>query len=300
MYAIEMIDYGDVDVLVATKTAVQPIIKPTQVLVKQHATAIDPYDVKFRQGLMGQEKTVPLIPGSSVAGEIIALGEEVTGFTIGDRVAASPHLNSYAEFVALGRKTVAKIPDNVSYAQAAALALGAQTGYQIITEDLNVQADESVLILGGAGSVGLTALQMAKLRGVNEIFTTAVGEGISFLKQFDSNLHVIDARADQLVKIIPEGVDVILDTIGHDTLKQALSVLKPTGRLVSLVGDDSDVRVTHGYLKSNGEQLRDLLQLVSEDKIKVIISDIKPFNVENLKTFQTLKHVIGKLVLTFE
>lgn len=57
---------------------------------------------------------------------------------------------------------------------------------------------------------------------------------------------------------------------------------------MSLVGDDSDVRVTHGYLKSNGEQLRDLLQLVSEDKIKVIISDIKPFNVENLKTFQTL------------
>ena len=300
MYAIEMIDYGGVDVLVATKTAVQPIIKPTQVLVKQHATAIDPYDVKFRQGLMGQEKTVPLISGSSVAGEIVALGEEVTGFTIGDRVAASPHLNSYAEFVALGRKAVAKIPDNVSYAQAAALALGAQTGYQMITEDLNVQADESVLILGGAGSVGLTALQMVKLRGVNEIFTTAVGEGISFLKQFDSNLHVIDARAEQLAKIIPEGVDVILDTIGHDTLKQALSVLKPTGRLVSLVGDDSDVRVTHGYLKSNGEQLRDLLQLVSEDKIKVIISDSKPFNVENLKTFQTLKHVIGKLVLTFE
>ena len=300
MYAIEMIDYGGVDVLVATKTAVQPIIKPTQVLVKQHATAIDPYDVKFRQGLMGQEKTVPLISGSSVAGEIVALGEEVTGFTIGDRVAASPHLNSYAEFVALGRKAVAKIPDNVSYAQAAALALGAQTGYQMITEDLNVQADESVLILGGAGSVGLTALQMAKLRGVNEIFTTAVGEGISFLKQFDSNLHVIDARAEQLAKIIPEGVDIILDTIGHDTLKQALSVLKPTGRLVSLVGDDSDVRVTHGYLKSNGEQLRDLLQLVSEDKIKVIISDSKPFNVENLKTFQTLKHVIGKLVLTFE
>ncbi|MBZ5979243.1 MAG: NADP-dependent oxidoreductase [Leuconostoc gelidum] len=300
MYAIEMTGYGDVGVLVATKTAMQPTIKPTQVLVKQYATAIDPYDVKFRQGLMGQEKTVPLIPGSSVAGEIVALGKEITGFTIGDRVAASPHLNSYAEFVALGRNTVAKIPDNVSYAQAAALALGAQTGYQIITEDLNVQADESVLILGGAGSVGLTALQMTKLRGASEIFTTAVGEGINFLKQFDPSLHVIDARAEQLAKMIPEGVDVILDTIGSDTLKQALSVLKPTGRLVSLVGDDSDVRVTHGYLKSNGEQLRDLIQLVSEDKIKVIISDIKPFNVENLKTFQTLKHVIGKLVLTFE
>lgn len=300
MYAIEMIDYGDVDVLVATNTAAQPTIKPTQILVKQHATAIDPYDMKFRQGLMGQEKAVPLIPGSSVAGEIVALGTEVDGFAIGDRVAASPHLNSYAEFVALGRKTVAKIPDNVSYAQAAALALGAQTGYQAITENLNSQAGESVLILGGAGSVGLTALQVAKLRGAGDIYTTAVGEGVNFLKHFDSNFHVIDTHTEQLAKMIPDGVDVILDTIGNESLKQAMSVLKPTGRLVSLVGDDDDVRVTHSYLKSNGEQLEQLLQLVSENKVKVVISDIKPFNVKNLKKFQMLKHIVGKLVLTFE
>lgn len=295
-----MIDYGDVDVLVATNTAAQPTIKPTQILVKQHATAIDPYDMKFRQGLMGQEKAVPLIPGSSVAGEIVALGTEVDGFAIGDRVAASPHLNSYAEFVALGRKTVAKIPDNVSYAQAAALALGAQTGYQAITENLNSQAGESVLILGGAGSVGLTALQVAKLRGAGDIYTTAVGEGVNFLKHFDSNFHVIDTHTEQLAKMIPDGVDVILDTIGNESLKQAMSVLKPTGRLVSLVGDDDDVRVTHSYLKSNGEQLEQLLQLVSENKVKVVISDIKPFNVKNLKKFQMLKHIVGKLVLTFE
>ncbi|MGY3742814.1 NADP-dependent oxidoreductase [Leuconostoc inhae] len=300
MYAIEMIDYGDVDVLVATNTAVQPTIKPTQILVKQHAAAIDPYDMKFRQGLMGQEKAVPLILGSSVAGEIVALGTEVDGFAIGDRVAASPHLNSYAEFVALGRKTVAKIPDNVSYAQAAALALGAQTGYQAITENLNSQAGESVLILGGAGSVGLTAIQVAKLRGAGDIYTTAVGEGVNFLKHFDSNFHVIDTHTEQVANMIPDGVDVILDTLGHDSLKQALSVLKPTGRLVSLVGDDDDVRVTHSYLKSNGEQLEQLLQLVSENKVKVVISDIKPFNVENLKKFQMLKHIVGKLVLTFE
>jgi len=300
MYAIEMIDYGDVDVLVATNTAAQPTIKPTQILVKQHATAIDPYDMKFRQGLMGQEKAVPLIPGSSVAGEIVALGTEVDGFAIGDRVAASPHLNSYAEFVALGRKTVAKIPDNVSYAQAAALALGAQTGYQAITENLNSQAGESVLILGGAGSVGLTAIQVAKLRGAGDIYTTAVGEGVNFLKHFDSNFHVIDTHTEQLAKMIPDGVDVILDTIGNESLKQAMSVLKPTGRLVSLVGDDDDVRVTHSYLKSNGEQLEQLLQLVSENKVKVVISDIKPFNVKNLKKFQMLKHIVGKLVLTFE
>lgn len=92
MYAIEMKDYGDVDVFAEVTDAKTPDIKPSQVLVKQHATAIDPYDVKFRAGVMGTSAPTPLINGSSVAGDIIAVGSEVSDFHVGDRVAASPHL----------------------------------------------------------------------------------------------------------------------------------------------------------------------------------------------------------------
>ena len=99
MYAVEMLNYGEPTVLVDNLAAAMPMIKPKQVLVKQRATAIDPYDVKFRQGLMGTDKATPLIPGSSVAGVIVAVGAEVTAFAVGDRVAASTHLKSYAEFV---------------------------------------------------------------------------------------------------------------------------------------------------------------------------------------------------------
>lgn len=300
MYAIEMNNYGDVDVLVETKKAPKPEIKPNQLLVKQHATAIDPYDVKFRQGLMGSDREVPLIPGSSVAGEVVAIGAEVTGFSIGDRVAASPHLKSYAEYVALGRSSVAKIPENVSYPQAAAAVLGAQTGYQVATKDLDIKPEESILVLGGSGSVGLTALQVAKLRGASNIYTTAIGAGVAFLKSFDATLHVIDSQAQQLTDEIPNGADVILDGLGGTHMMNALRVLKPTGRLVSIVSDAEDDRVVNTYLKSTGEQLEALLKLISDAEIKVVIAKVAPFNVENLRDFQTLKHVLGKLVLIFE
>ena len=300
MYAVEMINYGDLDVLTDTQTAQRPEIKSKQVLVQQHATAIDPYDVKFRQGLMGTDKPTPLIPGSSVSGQVIAVGDEVENFSIGDRVAASTHLKSYAQYVAVNQSLLAKIPDNVSYETAAATVLGAQTGYQMVTVDLDIQPSESVLIHGGAGSVGSAAIQAARLRGAQTIYTTASSTATAYLQAIDSQVQVIDYRTTALTQALPEGVDVILDTIGGDTLQQSLNVLKPQGRLVSLVEDATDQRVQHSYLQSNGQRLETLLGLVSVGKMSIRIAKVAPFDAENMKQFQTLKHVLGKLVLTFD
>lgn len=300
MYAVEMINYGDLDVLTDTQTAQRPEIKSKQVLVQQHATAIDPYDVKFRQGLMGTDKPTPLIPGSSVSGQVIAVGDKVENFSIGDRVAASTHLRSYAQYVAVSQSLLAKIPDNVSYETAAATVLGAQTGYQMVTVDLDIQPGESVLIHGGAGSVGSAAIQAARLRGAQTIYTTASNTATAYLQAIDSQVQVIDYRTTALTQALPEGVDVILDTIGGDTLQQSLNVLKPQGRLVSLVEDATDQRVQHSYLQSNGQRLETLLGLVSVGKMSIRIAKVAPFDAENMKQFQTLKHVLGKLVLTFD
>ena len=295
-----MINYGDLDVLMDTQTAQRPEIKSKQVLVQQHATAIDSYDVKFRQGLMGTDKPTPLIPGSSVSGQVIAVGDEVENFSIGDRVAASTHLRSYAQYVAVSQSLLAKIPDNVSYETAAATVLGAQTGYQMVTVDLDIQPGESVLIHGGAGSVGSAAIQAARLRGAQTIYTTASSTATAYLQAIDSQVQVIDYRTTALTQALPEGVDVILDTIGGDTLQQSLNVLKPQGRLVSLVEDTTDQRVQHSYLQSNGQRLEILLGLVSVGKMSIRIAKVAPFDAENMKQFQTLKHVLGKLVLTFD
>lgn len=300
MYAVEMLNYGPVDVLVDTTMAPLPIIKAKQVLVKQHATAIDPYDVKFRQGLMGTDKPTPLIPGSSVAGEVVAIGDDVTAFAVGDRVAASTHLKSYAEFVAVGQSLLAKIPDEVSDKTAAAAVLGAQTGYQMIMKDLAVQPGESVLIHGGAGAVGLTALQIAKLREAGAIYTTAHGAGVKIIQTINPDIQVIDYQTTPLHNVLPEGVDVILDTIGGDTLRSSLDVLKPDGRLVSLVAAADDPRVTQSYMQSDGTQLAALLALIARGTVQIHIAETRAFNAENVKYFQTMRHAVGKLVLTFK
>ena len=93
---------------------------------------------------------------------------------------------------------------------------------------------------------------------------------------------------------------MILDTIGGDTLQTSLAVLKPTGRLVSLVDTMADSRVTMGYLQSNGTQLAELLALVAQGQVIVNIADTRPFNAANVRDFQTRQHVLGKLVLTFD
>ena len=300
MYAVEMLNYGEPTVLVDNLAAAMPMIKPKQVLVKQRATAIDPYDVKFRQGLMGTDKATPLIPGSSVAGVVVAVGAEVTAFAVGDRVAASTHLKSYAEFVPVGQSLLAKIPDAVSDVQAAAVVLGGQTGYQMMTKDLAVQPRDTVLIQGGAGSVGFTAIQVAKWLGVQTLYTTVRGQAAAVVQAVDPILQVIDSQTTSLQAAIPAGVDVILDTIGGDTLQTSLAVLKPTGRLVSLVDTMADSRVTMGYLQSNGTQLAELLALVAQGQVIVNIADTRPFNAANVRDFQTRQHVLGKLVLTFD
>ena len=300
MYAVEMLNYGEPTVLVDNLAAAMPMIKPKQVLVKQRATAIDPYDVKFRQGLMGTDKATPLIPGSSVAGVVVAVGAEVTAFAVGDRVAASTHLKSYAEFVPVGQSLLAKIPDAVSDVQAAAVVLGGQTGYQMMTKDLAVQPRDTVLIQGGAGSVGFTAIQVAKWLGVQTLYTTVRGQAAAVVQAVDPILQVIDSQTTSLQAAIPAGVDVILDTIGGDTLQTSLAVLKPTGRLVSLVDTMADPRVTMGYLQSNGTQLAELLALVAQGQVIVNIADTRPFNAANVRDFQTRQHVLGKLVLTFD
>lgn len=297
MFAIQIRDYGAVDVFEEVETP-RPKIKPKQVLVKQHAVAIDPYDVKFRQGLMGKDQQPPIVTGSSVAGEVVAVGDKVQAFKVGDRVAASPHLRSYAEYVAVGQSQLAQIPATVSYELAAAAALGVQTAYQLTEKALELQPGQSVLVHGGAGSIGFAVLQFAKHHGIHDLYTTASGQGVGFLRNFDTRLRVIDYRKEDFTKKVPL-FDRIVDLIGGSVLQKSLTVLKSTGKLISTVADADDPRVEHFFMKSNGEDLAAVLHQLATDELYLEIAAVAPFNVENLRRFQQAQHVVGKLVLTF-
>ncbi|KRL04485.1 NADP-dependent oxidoreductase [Liquorilactobacillus oeni] len=297
MFAIQIKDYGDVNVLEEVEVP-RPEIKPKQVLVKQHATAIDPYDVKFRLGLMGKDKKTPLITGSSAAGEIVAVGSEVERFKVGDRVAASPHLRSYADYVAIGQSKLAQIPAAVGYESAAACAMGVQTAYQLTEQVLDLKEDQKLLIHGAAGSIGFAVLQFAKHHGIKEIYATASGQGVGFLRNFDSRIKVIDYQKEDFTKNVPQ-FDRIVDPVGGEVLQKSLSVLKSDGKLISTVSTSDDPRAEQFFFKSNGHILEKILQQVAKNELYLEIAASAPFNLENLKYFQQAQHVVGKLVLVF-
>jgi NADPH:quinone reductase-like Zn-dependent oxidoreductase len=304
MQAIQLKAFGDVDGFIEAEVS-QPTITSKQVLVKQEATAIDPYDVKFAQGLMG-EADLPLIDGSSVAGIVVEVGDEVTNFKVGDRVAASPHLKSYAEYVPVGRKSAAIIPDGVSYTQAAATVLSGQTAYQAIEDYLQPQDGESILIHAGMGSVGYMAIQLALLRGA-KVYTTASAKNTDKLTAL-GDVTVIDYHTADFVDVIHD-VDYVLDTLGGKTMNDSLKVLKTGGKLVSLIGEPDEevaqklgVEAEHIYMKGSGQSLTGLYELLATEKVHVNIDYEVPFNLANLQEGHRLSatgHLDGKYVLTF-
>lgn len=300
MQAIVMNAYGSTDVLAQAEVAT-PTFKPDDVLVAQHATAIDPYDVKFRAGQMGQKLTPPLIPGSSVAGVIIGLGENVTDFELGERVAANRHLRSAAEYVAVPQHLLARIPENVTFNTAAAVALSGQTGYQLVTHDADVQPNEQVLILGGSGNVGIIAAQLAQLRGAH-VTTTASAAHLTAVEDYLPDATVLDYRQVDFAQLT-HTFDVIIDTVGGESFSASLPTLRPNGRAVTIASQHDDSRVTAVYLKTDGQQLHSLLQLISSGAIHVPIAVVAPFDVHQLRALHdrsVQQSDFGKLVLSFK
>lgn len=304
MKVVEIRRFGAANVLQESQRELSDP-KEDQVIIKNYATAIDPYDIDYRAGKYGGEDKLPKVLGSSLAGVIVKTGQKVTNFKVGDRVAASPHLNSYAEFVKIKTKSLALIPDNVNFCQAAASALGYQTGYQGVIEELNFKRGQSILIHGASGAVGFAGLQAALEIGADKIYATASAKGKIFLEQFAPNIKIFDYRHEDF-SAISEKLDAILDPVGGKTQDKSLELLKNNGKLrttrdLTEKAKKSALDVQSYYLNS-GQTLARLLEMISKGIFKVNIAQEADFNLENLRSFHEKfekEHPVGKLVLRF-
>lgn len=303
MEAIEIKSFGDVDVLQSVESA-QPALKAKQVLVKNRAVAIDPYDVKFVMGQMGEADKLPLVPGSSVVGDVIAVGEAVTAFKVGDRVAATRHHHTYASEVVIGQSALALVPEAVNDAVAVAATLGAAMGYQAIVEDLDVEPGQKVLIQGGAGAVGSAAVQVALLRGA-EVYATASPADFAYLQSLGA-VNVVDYHSDYEAEL--SDFDAALDTIGRDVSIKSAKILKAGGKLRTVQAYDEaliaqyDIDAEFIFLQGTGVQLAALLDLIAAGKVNIRIAQVSHFNLANLRQAhqEMRKHAPkGKFVLSF-
>ena len=220
----------------------KPQPKPHQVLVRVHASSVNPVDYQIRRGDYKDLVKLPAIIGVDISGVVEAVGESVTQFTVGDEVYYSPQLfgefGSYAEYHVADEQIVAHKPINLSHAEAACFPLAAGTAWDCVVTRGQLQVGESVLIHAGAGGVGSFAIQLAKAMGAY-VYTTCSAENFDFVKKLGAD-YVIDYNAQDYIEVIQrvtnsQGVDIVLDTIGNETIQESPQVLRSYGRLVTIV-----------------------------------------------------------------
>lgn len=305
MKAIRYHEYGKRDVL-RYEDAPRPVAGAGEVLVRVHAAGVNPVDWKVREGRMkAQKPSTPQIPGYDISGVVESVGAGVEKFKVGDQVFAYLSLKrggAYAEYAVAAESELALKPAKLDFASAAAIPLAALTAQQALFDHGQLASGQTVLIHGAAGGVGHFAVQLAKARGAT-VIATASAANHEFLKRLGADV-VIDYKSERFEERAKD-VDVVLDTVGGDTLQRSYSVLKKGGVVVSIVAQPDQAKLTELGLRGarflvapDGAQLAELAKLADEGKLVPEVSTALPLE-EAAKAHELSEggHTRGKIVL---
>src|SRR6476469_3396291 len=210
---------------------------PGQVKLKQHAAGVNYIDTYFRMGMYPSPVGMPFVSGNEGAGEVIAVGPGVSDLKVGDRVAYVVALGAYAEERLMPADRAVKIPDGISYEQAAAMMLKGMTAEYLLRRTYKVQKGDNILVHAAAGGIGLIACQWANHLWSNVIGTVGSKDKAELAKKNGAH-HVILYRDEDFaakVKEITGGklCEVVYDGVGKETFPASLDCIKPLGMFVS-------------------------------------------------------------------
>ncbi|MBY5435579.1 NADP-dependent oxidoreductase [Rhizobium leguminosarum] len=228
----------------------EPQLRENDVMVDIHAASVNPLDAKIRDGefKLILPYRLPLVLGNDVAGVVVRVGANVRQFKPGDAVYARPgkdRIGTFAEYIAIDAADIALKPANLSMEEAASIPLVALTAWQALVERAKLQKGQRVLIHAGSGGVGTIAIQLAKHLGAH-VATTVSTANIDLVKSLGADV-VVDYKKDDFEKVL-KGYDVVLNSLGKDTLEKSLAVLKPGGKLISISGPpDPDFARENGF-----------------------------------------------------
>jgi len=308
MKAAQITEYGGKDTLKTVNDAPKPSITADQVLVEVHAAAVNPFDWKVREGYLKEMVPLnfPATLGGDVAGVIAEIGEDVSGFAIGDEVYGQANAlsgnGSYAEFTPVKAFSLSTKPKSVDFITAAALPLGSVSAYQALEDHIGLQSGQKILIQGGAGGIGSFAIQIAKHIGA-EVAATAATEDVDFVKGLGADT-VIDYKTQDFTDLLKD-YDAVFDTVGGDSYIKSYSVLKDGGIIVSMSEQPNEERAKAHTLTAiaqqtqvNPERLAKITELVEGGVLKVNIDKVFSLDeaAEALAYIQEGKHQ-GKVVI---
>jgi len=301
--------YGSKDGLRAGEMP-DPEVREDDVLVQIHAAGVNLLDSKIRNGEFKRilPYRLPLILGNDVAGVVVRVGSRVRRFEPGDEVYARPdqdRIGAFAEFISMNENAVAIKPKKLTMEEAASIPLVGLTAWQVLIERANLKKGQKVLIHAGSGGVGTFAIQLAKHLGAI-VATTASTANLDLVKGLGADI-VIDYRKDDFETVLHD-YDVVLNSLGGETLEKSLRVLKPGGKLVSISGPpDPDFAKQIGsswilrlamrllsyrirkkakrhhvsysflFMRASGDQLREIASLIDSGTIRPVVDRVFAF-----------------------
>jgi NADPH:quinone reductase-like Zn-dependent oxidoreductase len=320
MKAIVFEEYGPPDVL-QLKEIEKPVSRENEVRIKIHATSVTKYDCWVRSntappgfGLLmrivsGRKPKQPIL-GTELAGEIEAVGNDVTRFKVGDQVYGYPGMNlgAYAEYICLPEDAVALKPANATHEEAATVLQGALTALYFLRK-ANIQRGDKVLIFGASGGVGAYAVQLARHHFGAEVTGVCSTSKMEFVKSLGAD-HIVDYTQEDFTQN-GQAYDVIFDTVGKTSVSRTKRSLSKNGSyllatfglpmLVQLLwlSKTSHQNFEFGALKEKTEDLIFLKELIEAGAIKPIIDRSYPLEqaVEAHRYVET-GHKKGSVVLT--
>src|SRR5437868_12043118 len=304
MRAVVAHEYGAPEVLKLEQVP-RPEPKEDEALVRVIASGVNPADPLTLSGKYAKEfgTHLPLIPGYEIAGIVEKTGPQVTTLKKGGAVYGYPTFGGgWAEYVVVKQWEVAAKPRSVTFAEAAAVPMGALTSWQALVNVAHLQPGQTVLIHGGSGGVGSFAIQIAKARGAR-VIATASTTNQDLLKQLGADM-AIDYTKTKFEDVAKE-VDAVLDPVGRDTLARSYGVVRKGGIVMSLVARPDPAELQkHGIrgagisVHADADDLTEIAQLIDAGKIKPIVTEVLPLT-DAVKAQQqaATHHTRGKVVL---
>jgi len=308
-----------------------PVPQAGEVLVRIHAASVNPLDSKVRAGAfkLFLPYRMPLVLGHDMAGVVVGVGAGVRRFKVGDEVYARPadfRIGTFAEYIAASENDLALKPSNLTMEEAASIPLVALTAWQVLVERARLQKGQKVLIHAGSGGVGTLAIQLAKHLGAT-VATTTSSANIDLVKSLGADI-VIDYSKQSFEKLLRD-YDVVLNSLGPDTLEKSLAVLRPGGKLISISGPPDpafakqigagwffslavrllsrgirakaqrrQIDYSFLFMKANGDQLGEITKLHEAGVIRPVIDRVFPFEATNeALAYSETGHAKGKIVV---
>ncbi len=301
MQAIRVHDYGGTEALVLERVP-RPEPKAGQVLVRLKAAGVNPADWKMRAGYYKQFMPLPLpwIPGLEAAGIVEALGAGVTTLQPGQAV-YGPIGNSYAEYAVAEAPDLFAKPAHLSFEQAASVPVGGLTAWQAVIEEAEVQPGQRVLVHGGAGGVGLFAVQFTRWKGAH-VTATASAANADFVRSLGVET-VIDYHATKFEDVVQD-LDAVIDTVGGDIIERSLQVIRPGGILVTVagrvdpeMGQARGVRATSSR-RADTAKLQQITELLESKQVTPEVGKVYPFaQARQAHELSQTGHGRGRIVL---